>query len=1341
MNEMKLVKILICLLAFVLEPLSAFTHFSFKKYQVEDGLSHNTVWCGLQDKYGFIWLGTSDGLNRYDGRGNKVYRNVLSENFSLENSFIETLLEVGEQLWIGTNSGIYIYDYITDRFSKFDKTTEFGVLISSEVKKIAKAKDGRLWIATLGQGFFVYNPSNGQLTQNSMFASFLWDICIGDDGNIYMASLQEGLLCLDEKGRLLHTYKVAVGDDVAADAHKINCVECIDGEIWLGADVNRLYRLDRQQERLEVFFSDTNMGAVRCLLKDEENKLLVGTDNGLYVFDRTAKTFQRADDPFSTRTLSDLTINAMMWDAEGALWVMTNLGGVNYMPKETKSFGFYSPATLPGFSTIGKVVGPFCENAEGNIWIGTRNGLCFFDTRTEELSEYYIGGDRNLKPDVRALMLDGDNLWIGTYGEGLYVLGLKSGKVKKYTHSRGVPNTICSNDVQCIYKDHKGNILIGTSWGLCQYAPESDDFLIIATIGSMTSVTDITEDMYNNIWFATANSGVFRFETETQRWKHFVHNRKDTTTITSNSVICLFEDMKGTMWFGTNGGGLCSFNTKEDNFINFDPHNTILPNNVIYSIEQDQVGSFWISSNIGLIRINPTSKGNYRRFTVNDGLQGNQFTVQASLKATDGKFYFGGINGFNVFSPGQFKDNTWLPPVYITDISFPSVRDGREVKQLLHLKNPLYMADQIELPFKYNSFTLRMVALSYEDPAKNRYSYMLKGVDKEWVTTPEGVNSVSYTNLSPGEYEFLVRGSNNDDKWSKRATTLKIVITPPWWLSMVAYLVYAVLLLLAVFLVGWRWNRYVKKKYRRRMNDYRANQEKEVYKSKINFFVNLVHEIRTPLTLIRLPLEKMMETDREGKDKEYLAMMDKNVGYLLSVTNQLLDFQKMESGALQLSKKECLVNELVEDIYIQFTGVAALKGFELNRVLPEEHLFALIDKEKISKILVNLTGNALKYARTKIVLTLSADEKTVDITVSNDGDRIPDEEKEKIFEAFYQLPGDKKAVAGTGIGLAFAKSLAEAHHGGLRVEDAAEGGAAFVLSLPLEKVEAVAADAAEEPVQAAEENGQEERQVTEPSEQEYTVLLVEDNVDLLNVTQASLSEWYRVLTAGNGREALDVLAAENVDIIVSDVMMPEMDGLELCNKVKTTIDYSHIPMILLTAKTTLEAKLEGMECGADAYIEKPFLVKQLRMQIENLFKLRQNFYKLMSGEKDPDDMEALMTRRDYEFLTKVKEAVADQLADENLSIEIIAEQVNMSRSNFYRKVKALTGISPNDYLKMARLQRAAELIREGLPISEVAERVGFTSSSYFAKCFKTQFGVLPKDYMMQLQTERASKNK
>ena len=1329
---MKFAKILICLL-FWIGTLSASPYFSFKKYQVEDGLAHNTVWCALQDSYGFIWLGTSDGLNRYDGRDNKVYRNVLNDKFSLENNFVEALIEVDGNIWVGTNSGLYIYNRATDCFSYFDKTTQYNVYISSEIKKIIKTENGLIWIATLGQGFFIYDPETEVLTQNSVQTSLVWDLCQSDDRKkVYVSSLQKGLLCFDENGKYLRAYEISLEVN-SSDSYKVNCIQNIDGEIWIGAGSNLLSHLDERTETIKNYSGSTfNFGAVHCLLKYTDEQLLVGTDNGLYLFNWKTNIFQRMDNPADPRSLSDQTINGMMWDAEGALWVLTNLGGINYMSKQTKRFDYYSPAYLFGVSGTGEVVAPFCENKDGNIWIGTQSGLYFFNAVTRELSPYVIGTKKQ-KYDIRSLMLDGDHLWIGTYAEGIRVINLRTGAVKAYTHSRGIPNTICSNDVLSIYKGRNGEIYVGTSWGLCCYDPDQDNFITITSVGSMVSVVDIYEDMYNHLWIATSNSGVFSYNTINAHWRHYRHEREDSTTITSNSVITLFEDSKGTMWFGTNGGGLCSFDAKEKKFIEFDPHNTLLPNKVIYAIEQDQEGNFWISSNAGIFKINPVTKDHFRQFTVNDGLQGNQFMARSSLKSFEGKLYFGGINGFNVFQPEQFVDNKYIPPVYVTDIRLPYQTDGQEVKKLLQLDKPLYMADKVTLSYKNNTFSIRFVALSFEDPEKNRYSYILRGVDKEWIMNTDN-NQASYTNLPPGEYLFEVRGSNNDCQWNENTTSLTVVITPPWWRSTFAYVVYTFILLGWIGWMAWRWNLRIKRKYKRRMEKYQIAKEQEVYKSKISFFVNLVHEIRTPLSLIRLPLENLLEKKHEGKDFEYLSVIDKNVNYLLGITNELLDFQKMESGMLHLSLKKSDIKELVCEVYNQFTSSAELKGIDLQLTVPEQKLFSVVDREKLSKILVNLMGNAIKYASAHIDLQLFVTDGGYEIQVNDDGPGIPDDQKLKIFDPFYQLPGDKVATTvGTGIGLAFSKSLAEAHQGDLRIEDNVGGGSSFILSLPIKEWETEKITNIVEIHTEYEDTS--EVNCSEYSGKKFTVLLVEDNADLLKLTREALLEWFRVLRASNGCEALELLAKENVDVIVSDVMMPEMDGFELCSKVKSEISYSHIPVILLTAKTTLEAKIEGFECGADAYVEKPFSVKQLHMQIENLLKLRQAFHKLMvnlAGDTVAvSTTDFAMSRKDCEFVTKIQGVIAEQLADENFSIDTLAEQMNMSRSNFYRKIKALSGMSPNDYLKTLRMNKAAELIVSGTRISEVAAQVGFTSSSYFAKCFKAQYGVLPKEYTGQ----------
>ena len=556
----------------------------------------------------------------------------------------------------------------------------------------------------MGQGFFIYDPKTEVLTQNSVQTSFVWDLCqSADRKRVYISSLQEGLLCFDENGKFLRTYEISL-DINASDSYKVNCIQNIDGDIWIGAGSNLLSRLDERTEAIDNYSGSAfNFGAVHCLLKYTDKELLVGTDNGLYLFDQNTNTFQRADNPADAEKFErpDYQWNDVGC-RRGSLGV-DQFGGINYMSKQTKRFDYYSPAYLSGVPGAGEVVAPFCENKDGNIWIGTQSGLYFFNVATRELSPYAIGGAKNQKYDIRSLMLDGDYLWIGTYAGGIRVINLRTGAVKAYTHSRGIPNTICSNDVLCIYKGRKGEIYVGTSWGLCCYDPVRDNFMTITSIGSMVSVVDIYEDMYNHLWIATSNSGVFSYNTMNAHWKHYQHEREDSTTITSNSVITLFEDAKGTMWFGTNGGGLCSFDAKEKRFIEFDPHNTLLPNKVIYAIEQDQGGDFWVSSNAGIFKINPITKDHFRQFTINDGLQGNQFIARSSLKSSEGKLYFGGINGFNVFQPEQFVDNKYIPPVYVTDIRLPYQTDEQEVKKLLQLDKPLYMADKVTLSYENNS--------------------------------------------------------------------------------------------------------------------------------------------------------------------------------------------------------------------------------------------------------------------------------------------------------------------------------------------------------------------------------------------------------------------------------------------------------------------------------------------------------------------------------------------------------------------------------------------------------------------------------------------------------------
>lgn len=1328
---MRLILILFTLLLGYGLPSRALSSFAFKKFQVKDGLSHNTVWCGMQDSYGFIWLGTSDGLNCYYGVGNQVYRNSLSNPHSLENNFVESLLEVDGNIWVGTNGGIYIYDRSTNRFSFFDQTTQYGVTISSEVKRIVRTRNGLLWIATFGQGLFVYNAATRELKQDSQQTSFVNDICQSARGSeVYVSSLIDGLFRYDEFGSFISRQAISDGFN-AADNQHISCLNIISGELWMGAGVNQLCRLNEITGEVDRFAATNyNFGSVRCIFDYGRHRLLVGTDDGLYLFNRHDNTFVRIDNPDGERSLSDPTVNAMMRDAEGTLWVMTNLGGLNYMPQETKRFDYYSPAKSRWNLGVAGVVSAFALTPNGDVWVGTHAGLYHFAPAMGILTPRKVGAIANEDADVRSLYLDGDCLWVGLQGQGLRVIDLRTGFARTYQHSRHVPNTLCGNDVNCIYKDSKGDIYVGTDRGLSRYDAENDNFQTMTSVGYMVAVVDMLEDRNHNIWIATDNSGVFTFNNQNEHWQHFQHQRSDSTTITGNSVISLFEDREGHIWLGTNGGGLCRYNEDTQTFSELDPQGFLLPNKVIYAVEQDDNGDFWISSNAGIFKINPYTKRELRQFTITDGLQGNQFMPRASLHTPAGSIYFGGLKGFNVFRPENIVDNAYIPPIYIMRLQLSYYGDEESGGSSRGYYSPLYRSKEVVLPYEDNSFSLRFVALSYVDAAKNNFMYRLRGVDRDWVMSGQN-NTATYTNLPPGEYEFEVRGSNNDRQWNDNPARLRIVITPPWWLTGWAYAGYALLFLGVLAWFAWLWNVRVKRKYRRRMDSFLVTQEKEAYQTKINFFVNLVHEIRTPLTLIRLPLDKMLETARQGADAEYLHVIDKNVNYLLGVTNELLDFQKMESGALQLVLQNTDVKAMVSDVYEQFTAPAHIKGLRFDLQLPDEDVISAIDADKVRKILVNLMGNAVKYARNRIELRLTCKAKNFNIEVRDDGRGVPDDQKQKIFEPFYQVTGDRVAAStGTGMGLAFARFLAEAHYGNLRLLDTPGGGSTFQLTLPLAKVKKVAAP--EPQTDVVENEDIQSPPAVSLAERKYAVLVVEDNKDLLNLTSDALGQWFRVFKAADGGQALEVLQAEDIDVIVSDVMMPVMNGLELCRRVKSDVNYSHIPVILLTAKTTVEAKVEGFECGADAYVEKPFAMKQLYLQIMNLLKMRQTFYQTMAQLTDMNSVaeqtDTGMTRCDREFLAKMQEIVNCHMSDENFSVEELTASLNISRSSFYRKVKALCDMSPNDYLKYLRMQRAARLIERGETISNVARQVGFTSASYFAKCFKLQHGMVPKDY-------------
>lgn len=1277
--------------------------FTFKTSQ---GLSDNTVFCALRDSYGFMWFGTNDGLNRFDGTNNQVLRNYGAKENTPKNNSVYSLLEVGDDIWMGGNNGILIYHRRDGSFQHFNARTKYGVLIRSAITKMAHGKDSRIWIATLGQGHFVYDTANGSLTQDSHHGGFIEDMLVDSRGNVWQVAIDGQLFLYDGSGHFISSTQIPNFVNMKQPL----CLSMVGNSLWVGCSQG-LYRYDYKARKLnEVALKGLSSENITAILPQRGNRLLLGTDRGLMTCNAaTGECKAMTDFPH----LAHESIRTLLRDGDGTLWVMTDNEGVCYLPTRYDEFSFVSLPT----DNANLLVNAFATTADGRLWLGTSHGLYSHDGKLKATG---------IRGNIQTLLAVGNTLYVGSRHDGLTVID-NNGQTT-YNYSPNKPHTLASNNVQCLLRAHDNQIYVGTSWGVCRYDQATHNFYGYM-INSMTSIQSLAEDRQGRIWCATASSGLVRIEPQNKAIVTYNSKAGDSHSLPSNNVIAVMCDKRGRLWVATNNG-LCHYDEHHDNF-----HTVSVKSLAINFISEDNGGNLWMGADNGLLRYNSRTGAQALFDNLPEGWNAND-ARNAVFRNKTGEIYVGADGGFYHFRPAQLAQNSPVHRFHITNITFPWASNSAEEAKRLGVGGQLYVTREITLPYTDNSFTLHLSSPNYGNALRPQFEYQLKGYDKTWIKESDNAD-VTYSHVPPGSYTFLIRQADGSS-----VTSLKVEILPPWYMTIWAYLCYA----LAIALTLWlfiRWNRKsMRKKYEERMEQYKTEQEKLAFQSKISFFIDLVHEIRTPLSLISLPLQLLEKNPTAEESKQYISIMHKNVDYLFGVTNHLLDFQKMESGKIELKFSDRDVNSIVQDMYDQFAGYDKLRQMALTLQMPDEIIATSLDEDMIKKVLMNLLSNAQKYAKASITLRLERiDGDSLRISVIDDGNGVPDKDKAHIFDAYYQADGDNLArKMGTGLGLAFARGIAEDHGGKLYVVNAEGGGSDFRLELPIktiankhdkDKLDHIDNTPRLDDTQQLPET--DDSAVTK----KFTLMIVEDNAELLSLTAAQLRKWYRVVTAKNGVDAMQQLKSENVDLMVSDVMMPEMDGIELCRRLKQNINYSHIPVILLTAKTLVQSKEEGLEVGADIYLEKPFSIRQLYLQINNLLHMRQQFYERMQTldkEKIPakKSNDLGMSNDDYKFMKAMNEYLDANLADEDFSIGNLADQLNMSRSSFYRKLKTLTDMSPVDYTKHYRLDCAARMLREGKRVTEVLMDVGFTSSSYFAKCFKNQFGVLPKDYVKSL---------
>ena len=1302
---------------------AASTDFWFRHFSVEDGLASNSVRAIMQDKYGFMWLGTDDGLSRYDGTTIKAY-NLNPQGY---NDCISFLYDTTDNIWVGTEEGVYVYDYETERFEPFKVLTDKGDSIKSNVNHIAEDRDGNLWLSTVGQGIFKYNISKHYLEHyefkdaDGLMASVLIDSenqiwAVTNWGDPTVSRLNKA----DNKfAPFPITYETS-----EYDSNSLVMLEDSEHALWLGTWECGLQKIDRYTGKATVYLHPSDgEGAthIHSLMEYAPHQLLIGSDDGLLLFNTLTCEHQLfTEDETSPYSLSNRFVYPIVKDREGGIWIGTYYGGVNYLSPNAGQFECFAHSRF--FNSVnGTVIGRFCEDTYGHIWIASDDGgLSRFSPKDKQFVHYMPDehGNSLSYHNVHALCLDGDDLWIGTYTGEVNVLNLQTGVFKVYTSHQDNPTTLDGASSYAIFKDREKRIWVGSMSGVNLYNRTEDNFIRVKDLGSLT--IDIDQDADGNLWFSTQGRGLFKYNPDQQTWKNYVYS--DTPgSLANDQVNCMLIDGNRDMWVGTMNG-LCKYNAKQDSFetIPLD-----IPSHDICAIVEDQ-RVLWLTTTKGLVRYAPGES--CQVFTRSDGLQSEQFLPNAALKASDGKIYIGSVNGFNAFYPYQIKANKVLPPVVITGLEVfnKEIRIGDEL-----LPKALNLMEELELSYKDHVFSLLYASLSYCTPEKNQYAYQLEGFDKEW-NYVGSQNKATYTNLPAGTYTFKVKATNNDGIWSDQEASLKIIIHPPFYWSTASKILYFILACIALtFFIRFLLKR-TEKKHSAEINQLNVSKEKEVHEAKIKFFTMIAHEIRTPVSLIIGPLEKIMKSaiPMPAVLRDDLNIIDRNSQRLLFLVNQLLDFRKVEQEGISIRYASYNIRQLLQAVSERFKPFITQHGAHLEVEYPDADFMAMVDSEAITKLISNLLTNASKYTKDKVVLscTVQPEQHTFTVRVTDNGIGISEEDQKKIFNPFYQAMDNKP---GTGIGLSIVKSIVESHNGCIEVESEIKKGSSFIVTLPIEQVGATVQEGETHVLNPAiPEDILLESLPVVPSKDKPTMLIVDDNEEMLNFLSSSFSGQYFILTAEDGVEALEKLKENEVTLIVSDWMMPRMDGVEFCKALRADQAISHIPFILLTAKTDTNSKIEGMDCGADAYIEKPFSVQYLEACIKNLLDLR-NLLRQKFSKMPMVPLNSIASNSvDTKFLTRTNEIIEQNFSNPELTIDFLAEQLCISRSGLFAKIKTLANVTPNELIQIVRLKKAATLLAENkYRISEICYMVGFNNPSYFAKCFQKQFGIKPGEFV------------
>ena len=1362
--------------------------YKFQKISVERGLSHSVVTACTQDRLGFMWFATQDGLNRFDGYHFVNFYNQKGNPHSLSNNFIQSVLcDKDNEIWVATLDGLCKYDYLSEHFTVFyNEPSNINSISDNEISCLTLAGDGNIWIGTSTQGVNYFNKKTKNFIRYShLISNNIASIFEDKDRMLWIGTFNAGLECIDLKTNKHFYYKALSGNFSCLQSNYIRCITQDSlGNVWVGTNKG-LARFLKKSKTFQVFMAEPqktgsmNGNIVRSMMCDSKKNLWVGTEEcGLNILnisnidndpDSHFQQIRMSENEFG---LSIRTVNTIFLDNDKNIWIGTYSGGINFISSLTEKFQKYQHNPYDNSTINYPKVWGLCEDKSGNIWIGTDGaGLDKLNPETNTIKHFTHHKNNATSISDNAILCafrDHNNtLWFGTYAGGLNKYNDHSGTFINYRPVFNDSNSIPVNDVRVIFEDRNHNLWIGTNGGgLCKYNPKEDNFSILNTRNSHLSANDVRallDDGRGNLYIGTYNRGLDVYNLKTGGFKNYRHNKKNNKSLSDNYIYSLTLDKKGRIWIGTSNG-LSLFDEQSGTFTNYDEKDG-LANNFIHAVLVDPSGNLWISTNKGISKY-ITVENKFQNFDFYDGLQQGEFNDGSALIDHSGRMWFGGINGLNSFFPNNVSKSKFQPNVVLSDFllfNSPSKAKTRENPDS-PLPSSISTVKKIILNYQQSVFTLDFVALNYSFPEKTQYAYRMKGFDIDW-NEAGARHTATYRELPAGRYFFEVKASNQDGLWSEKTSEIEIIIKPPFWKTWWAYFIYLVLLISILYLIYNYYKQQAALKNKLLLEQVSHQKDLELNKERFRFFTNISHEFRTPLTLILGPVEELL--GKEGLQSSLgrkLTLIYRNAHKLLDLITMLLDFRKVESGNMEVKVNKGDMVLFSKDIVNTFRSLADHKGITLKFISQSEYIEAWFDREKFEIIYNNLLSNALKFTPKGGNITIEIQERfprllnvnaeIISITIADTGIGIAEKHIDHIFESYYSLE-HSEGIKGTGIGLALTKSLVEMHKGKIVVESLEKQGSNFMIEIQKGKSQFPSAQVLENSDDAKEirisqrpnfampqastaaENTVDPEQLADKK----IMLVIEDNDDVRSYIAESFTGKYTLLQAINGIEGYAIACKNVPDIIISDIMMPEMDGIEFCYKIKKTLATSHIPIILLTARSSITHKKEGYETGADLYVTKPFSIDLLGTMIDNLLETRKQLKDYYTRTMLFQTEDIQKETPDDKFMKMLIDLVEKNMAEPDFEVIKLANELNMSRSVLYRKIKALTDLSIIEFVRTVRINKAAQMLKTGnYRVSDVAFEVGFNDLKYFRQCFKEQFKMSPSDLLHHRNLDQQSDN-